>query len=245
MIPINSINRFPISSFRFQNRPVATVSSNILHTVTRRAEPILPNTLNSISINQLPEDFIFKTTDIFRQIGIFAHQAAELGQTWENRELLQTNITEEISNLGTVLEELSQDNLKLFIAFFQNPSLIQFSDSNRDQDLFLNNFPENFPENFFHIDVTSELGSLAALDLTGTVIDILSEENSGSELLKSLLDNLTDSIFNLSVIQSFEQNQEDTSTDIDRDFLRLLVQNQYFTPIMSDSNPPTIIDMIG
>ncbi|MBU2453294.1 MAG: hypothetical protein KJ668_08275 [Proteobacteria bacterium] len=189
-------------------------------------------------------------TDIIRRIGANAHQAAELEQSLKNRVLLQSKIAKDILNLKTVFEEFSQDDRKLFTALFQNqlPPGPAFSDSN--QDSFINSFPldgfvNSFPENFFGIDVTSKFGSLSAFNITSNAIEILSGRNSGKNLLEFLLDNLTKSIFNFPGIKNSEQDQNGFKTIQNLDIARLLAQSTYFSRTTADSNPLTIIDLVG
>jgi hypothetical protein len=250
MTPINSINPFPLSNYRFLNKPVIPASSVTQDPITKGVEPTSENTVDTVSVHLLPEGPAHEISNILRRINTRAHQAAELGQTFENRQLLQAEITENLSTLETVSNELSQDDLNLFVALFQNQLLLGPAYSDTGQDRFipspsLDGLVENFPESFFRIDVTSALGSLAALDLTGTALDILSERNSGAGLLESLLDNLTDSIFNFRFTESYDQYPDDTTTDQDRDFARFLARAPYFNTAPPGSNPPTIIDLVG
>jgi hypothetical protein len=250
MTPINSINPFLLSSYRFQNKPVTPASSVTRDPITKGVEPTSLNPAPTVSVHQLPEGPAHEISDILRRINTRAHQAAELGLTFENREVLQAKITEDLSTLKTVSSELSQDDLNLFVAIFQNQLLVGPAYSDTSQDRFIPNpsldgLLESFPESFFRIDVTSALGSLAALDLTGTALDILSVRNSGAGLLESLLDNLTDSIFNFRFTGGYEQYQDDTPTDQDRNFAHFLARAPYFNPAPPGSNPPTIIDLVG
>ncbi|MFA5904809.1 MAG: hypothetical protein WC836_12815 [Desulfobacula sp.] len=199
---------------------------------------------------QLPQDPLNEMTGIIRHIGISALQSAELEQTFENLELLQAEIAEDMSNLKTVLTEFSQDDLKLFAALFQNQAVAGPGNSNTDQnilnsDLLQNGGTENFLNNLFRIDVTSQSGSLAALDLTSSIINILSSKNSEPGLLESLLNSLNDLSFNFQGIGSAEQNPDNGTTQQESGIADRLEQASLANPALSNLFPPTIISLAG
>ncbi|WP_300464382.1 hypothetical protein [Desulfobacula sp.] len=139
MTPLNSINGFPISNYRFQNKPVIPASSPTRDPLTNGVEPASQHPAPAVSIHQLPEGLVREITDIVRRIGTRAYQAAEPGQTVENREVLQAKIAEELSTLETVSSDLSQEDLKLFAALFQNQVLFSPGYSDTGQDSFIPN----------------------------------------------------------------------------------------------------------
>ncbi len=200
MTPISSINHSPLSSIRLNNRPVSITSADTQNIDAKGVGQAHRNLSIAVSINLLPQGPLKNVTDIIQQINTQALHSLELGQTFENRQLLQADITENVSNLRTIFEGLSQDDLKLFVALFQNQSLVGPGNSTNNQNflnnsLSLNGILEDFPENLFRIDVTSQNSSLAALDITRSVLDILSTRDSESRRLESQLESLTELSF--------------------------------------------------
>lgn len=257
MIPISSINHSQISDSRLQFDSVQrtrvfedtqnSISANIQQT---QAVP----TENDL-INRLPQDQVHEVTDIFQSINILANQALELGQDFENREDLQTEVEEDISELRSVLDELTQDDLTLFIAIFQNQipvGLIDSGSASNDSvsDLSFNEISDNSLESLLSIDILSELGALTTLDLTGSIIDTLTRNNNSS-ILESLLDDLTNSLISATISESPAQDQEseETTTPSDSETSQDIDTAEPIIPIPPinppDSNPPTIIDFVG
>ncbi|MCM2285213.1 MAG: hypothetical protein NDI81_10555 [Desulfobacula sp.] len=201
-------------------------------------------------INQLPAGPVNEMTDILRHIGTVALQSAELGQTFENLELLQAGITEDISALKTALSEFSQDDLKLFATVFQNPAVIGSANPDTNQNSFNSGFFENqdvgdFLDNLLRIDITSQFGLLDALDITGNIINLLSLRNSGTVFLESLLESLTDSGFDSQDIGSPEPGQENTATQQDAGTADRPAETVLINPEPLNLNPSTIISLAG
>ncbi len=258
MTPIHSIIHNPAFDFRLQSSPVqrtrvpedtkAPVAANIQQPPADQSETDL--------INQLPQDRAREVTDIFRSINIIANQALELGQNFESRESLQVEVEEDISELRSVFAELTQYDLTLFVAIFQNqlPGGLIDSGSTSDNSAFGLSFSDvsnDSLESLLNLDVTSEPGALTVLDLTGSVIDTLSANNSNSSLLESLLNDLTGSLINAVISKSLSGDQEPEETTrssgnkTSQDFgtAGLNTQIPPLTPL--DSHPPTIIDFAG
>ncbi|MDX2463975.1 MAG: hypothetical protein QNK31_05640 [Porticoccus sp.] len=223
MEPISSINLFPLSGLSVQARwRVASTPQTAQDLNVSGVDQVRIHSENATLLNKLPQEPINNVNSILQQINTHALQSLELGQTFENRQLLQADVSEDISSLRTILDELSQDDLTLLVALFQNQPLVG-ADSfntgqsnsdffNTDQDIFNASLLSNGVfENLFRIDVTSETGSLIALDITGNVLDILSSRNFGSRLLESLLESLTNTSLNTEEGDVSEQNQDDTT----------------------------------
>jgi hypothetical protein len=244
MTPINSINSFSTSRVSLKKGLVSTIPEIVQSVDTRDVDQEQINLSNAILINQLPHGLVNDFSDIIRRINIQALQSLELEQTLNNRQSLQENIIQEEYRLRAIFEELSQDDLRLFIAVFQNQPPIGSDNSNNFQDFFNTNFffnglSEKFLENLFHFDVTSQTGSLSALDITGNILDILSRSDFGSKRLESLLEVQTNSGFTSIQIDTSEQSQDDITVQSGSD----TVQNLFFYPTPLNPNPPTIIDL--
>jgi hypothetical protein len=261
MEPISSINLFPLSGSRVRARRVASTPQTAQDLDTSHVEQARIHSENATILNQLPQEPINNVNSILQQINTHTLRSLELGQTFENRQLLQADVSEDISNLRTTLDELSQDDLTLLIALFQNLPLIGadnfntgqsssdfFSSDffNTDQEFFNDSLSSNqILDNLFRIDVTSETGSLIALDVLGNAIDALSTRDSGSRLLESLLGSLTNTSSNTEEGEVSEQSQDETTGQLSSDSEQLAVQNQSFKAVSPNSNPPTIIEIAG
>ncbi len=178
MAPISSIQLFPISTFQYQSGTVKRVFASAQQGAPADFKLTLSGLLDTLLIHQLPRGPAHDIALIFKRIHTYAAQAAEIDQTYKDKELLQSDVKEDLSNLKTILSELAQDELTLFAALFQhvlqNGIVSSTNDSNDPAtDVFIDGFKTDSLGNFFRIDVISERGTLAALDLTGTVIDIL------------------------------------------------------------------------
>jgi hypothetical protein len=201
-------------------------------------------------MNQLPEGPINEMRDILRHMEAVALQSAELEQSFENLELLQARITEDISTLKTVLSEFSQDDLKLLAAVFQNQAVIGPANVDTNQSGFNSDFFENqeagdFLDNLLRLDVISQPGLLDALDLTGNISSILSLRNFRTGFLESLLDILTDAGFGFPDIESPEPSPENTTTEQTTGIADRQAEALLGNPEPLNLKPSTIIDLAG
>ena len=257
MTPISSINQFQIIDRHLQFNSVrrirafADTQNSFLDDIQQT--PAVSTEINLI--NQLPHDQIREVTDIFRSINILANQALEPGQNFENRENLQAEVEENISELRSVLDGFTQDDLTLFIAIFQNQIPGAFIDSGSTStdsvfDLSFTGITDNSLESLFRINVLSEFGALTSLDLTGSIIDTFTGNNNSS-ILESLLDDLTDSLIGSTIFKSLSQSQESEKTTIflDTEISQGTDNTESIMPIPPsnppDLNPLTIIDLAG
>ncbi len=258
MEPISSIDHSFRSGFSLQTAPLRQ---------TQTPEGIQPPTITTLQqptagppeidlVNQLQQDQVQEAADIFRSLNILANQALEPGQDFENRQNIQNQVEEDISALTSFLDQLRQDDLQLFAAIFQNQvpgGLLDTggTDDNSVSDLLLDNSSRSALDGFLNIDVRSETGALNALDLTGSIIDVFTFNNTGSSLLESLLEDLTESLLITALQDNPEEDQEIEAPTVsseeeqqDNDTEALLA-----VPIppltQPGENPPTIIDFAG
>lgn len=251
MTPINSISHTPVYGFRSQAVPSQRTTASLEEFSSHTAfEPHLAITPEIDPITQLPQEQVQNVTDIFRSINIVANQALEPGQNFENRETLQAQVEGDILELNAALTEFEQDDLTLLIAIFQNqlPEGIIASgrrSNGTTSDPAFTETSGSTLESLLRIDVTTEPGALTALDLTGSIIASLARNNNDSSLLESLLDNLTESVINVTIADPLTEDQEseETTTSQDNNAEELLTQ---IPPLSSPaSNPQTIIDFAG
>lgn len=252
MESVTSINYSRPAGFQpLSRRALQYTDVQIIH------QPAAPPPDLAALAGQLPAGPAQDITGAFRRIHASANQAAEPGQPFENLELLQEKVSEEISALKSLFERLSQDDLKLFAAIFQHqiPDIIPAPDQDRDHFLTpqpLDDLTPELLENLLQIDVTSLSGSLAALDLSGIIIDALLEKSFGSRLLESLLEDLTDSIFTFRTTEHPDRdfresgktgNSAPATASLDHEIARLHAFPPSFAQV--GSNPPTIIEIAG
>jgi hypothetical protein len=216
-------------------------------------------------VNKLPQDQARKVTNIFSSIHILVHQALEPGQNFRDKEVLQSEIENDIAVLKSILDEVTQDNLKLYIAIFQNQTLGGLINSDRthnDSAFDLSNFvlSNNSLESLLNINVLSEFGALTAFDLTGRIIYTLTGNNN-SETLEFLLSILTFSLIHTEISENKVQDEkmEDTEEEEEVKAVTTTSSNRKISqdnvtkeliistlPInLSQSNPLTIIDFTG
>ncbi len=218
MTPISQINQFLIIDRQFQfnslqrTRAFEATQNNFFDRTQQTQD--VPTEIDLI--NQLPHDQVQHVTDIFRSINIHANQALEPGLDFLNRENLQTEVEEDISEIRSVLDGFTQDDLTLFTSIYQNQitgALFDTGSTSNDSvfDLSFNGITDNSLESLFSIDVLTESGALIALDLTGRIIDNFTR-NDDFSILESLLDKLNGSLFGSTIFNSLSQTQESEET---------------------------------
>ena len=242
MTPVQSVNSY------FQD--YRTVSPVQVSPATQSTQISRPPTQDVVLNNQaglLPPDQGQALAEQFRNINILALEAAEPGQSFDERQRIQNDASDIVSSLEDIFENLSQQNLDLFIAAVevQVPDLSSLN-SPSDNTSFFSDFSNTVAssstlEALLQIDLRSEQGILSALDLTSSVLDSLSFFNTGDSLLEGLVDI---SISN-AVVDSFSDaldsgSEEEPGTDEAADFPQL---TEPAAPPGTD--PPTIIDIVG
>lgn len=249
MEPIQSINRTSPVIIQPLNGPAAALSETEITALAANSGQARADRLAAELVRQLPEVPVREIAAVFSNISTTAIQAAEPGQSFEDRTTLQTDIIDDLLNLRSVFDQLSQEELSLFVAVFQN----HLPDSllGTGQDLFADdNFfspirtDDSLLDSFFRIDVVSERGILAVLDLAGTVLDILSVQDSGSGTLESLLDIFTQSSQAISISDTPDTAESiSTAESVNNDIALLRNQDPPFAQL--GTNPPTIIEIAG
>jgi hypothetical protein len=168
-------------------------------------------------LNQIPQQPAQDISGALGSLSVLAFQALEPGQSVQNRETLQVEADNQLADLRSLLDTLNQEDLTLFTAVFTNtiPQALTNTGTvpeDTSSTLSLDVFSNQTLENLFQIDITTESGSLAALNLINSFIDSLSSINNNSNPLETLLDNLTGSLINFAAVEApSEQAQTETS----------------------------------
>ena len=248
MTPIAPVGPYTTPFLPFRSQPVQETTGFVPEPdQTVSAESVSGSSPDPALFNQLPQGPVQLMLDYYRNINLLALQAAELDQTNENRLFLQEEISRDTSELRTIFDDLNRDQLELFVAFFENQVPGFSSNSNGNDSLFSGFFSETYSNNpledLLRIDVTSEIGLLSALDLSGSVIDSLSGFGSGSVFLESLLEFVGTVTPAVSVSDSPVPEPEEDSESPESD--TEIVSEEEASPLAPGSDPPTIIDIIG
>ncbi|MCA1794745.1 MAG: hypothetical protein ABR534_13150 [Desulfotignum sp.] len=262
MTPIHTINHTPPQDIRLQFRSVQQVQlSERTQQVTSNAlQQPLPVPLENDLVNQLFREQAQELTDIARSISILARQSLELDQDVEARQNLQTFVDEDISQLRTLFNSLSQDDLTLFATIFQNfipgglfdSGTTSNSDNNTFSDLSFREISDIDFESILDLEVLSEFGALGTLNFTNSIIDVFSGNTNGN-FLESFLDDLSNSIIFTAISEPLTQDSdsesEEVSTSSDSETSETSDADESAipipTPISPDENPPTIIELAG
>lgn len=246
MEPINSVTSSPVFDFR-------TVNSIQFEALTPLSENLPSNELNqsqsviSDLVDQLPQEPAQGVLDIFREINILSVQAAEPGQSIENRETLQIGVSDQILSLVELLEQINQDELDLFIALFQNQSINFSAESDLNSNLLSGLSPfdvaDNSLERLLQIDLRTEQGILFALDFSSNILSSLSIFETDSDFLENFLEDLIDISISNSLLEILSSEQEGTDTSDTEQAQTISEPNPPLTSPNGD--PPTIIELAG
>ncbi len=256
MEAVNSINHSLLSRQLFINRVSRTNQYSQIF-VKPAIEDLPADTLNHNLVNQIPDETASQFNRIFQDISILSTQSLELDQIIENRTLLQQGVTDNLFNLRTVFDNASQEELELFTAVFTSQisdSLLNTGSISSSDDSFLpdnllsGSLSPNVIESLFSIDVTSDQGSLASLELLNILLETLSINTLGFGSLNELLLGQDNSIFNLQILEIIgvddelentpeETNPSPTTEPVD--------EAELPQPEQNTENPPTIIELAG
>lgn len=247
-ISLNTNLNLPYPDFQ-GNR--ASISTLFLDTGSAETQPSITLPDAATALDQLPEGLVFDVTAILEQIRLSADLAARPDQTFDTRLDFQADITETLSELQTVFEEIAQDDLRLFTAIFVNqlPDFGGSSGSSRDESATsaaLDRLDsDTLLAPFLNIDVTSELGALYALDLTGSAIDLLSGSplGLGSDFLEVFLDSLSDSLFSGSPTGETILGADEGLAELNQRIALLQARN--LAANQGDDSAPGIISLAG
>ncbi len=206
-------------------------------------------------LNQLPQEPARNFDQTLRSLNALTFQALEPGQNSDNREALQTEADTQLDDLRSLLSTLTQEDLALFTAVFENTlpqsltdtgTVAEDASSTLSQDVFSNQTLENL----FQIDITTESGSLAALDLINSLIDALGNINSNSNPLETLLDNLTLTLIDFATTESPSSRVEpaETSTEqfgTDQTGSSSATEDLTASLLTQEQGAETIFDLVG
>ncbi|HKK98865.1 MAG TPA: hypothetical protein VJ943_01340 [Desulfotignum sp.] len=262
MTPIHTINQTPPQDIGLQFRSVQQVqlSESAQQVSSNAVQQPLPVPLENNLVNQLPREQTQGITDIARSISVLASQSLEIDQDIEARLNLQTFVDEDISQLRTLFNSLSQDDVTLFTTIFQNfigdglfdSGTSSNSDNDIVSDLSFREISNTALESILDLDVLSEFGALGTLNFTNSIIDVFSGNTNGN-FLESFLDDLSNSIIFTAISEPLPPDSalasEEVSTSSDSETSEASDADEpaipFPTPISSDENPPTIIELTG
>ncbi len=250
MEPISSINPLTILNSQIHRNQILTEPAISISDSHAQTEQESLTSFRAGLVGQLSQNTARNVGNIFRSINLLANQSLELGTGFLTRERFQIEVSNDLSNLRSIFDDLPQEELTLFTTLFQNrlpDSILNTGSSNENifSSLNLNGFSNDALDSLFQLDVTSEQESLLTLGLTNTLIDILSINNNDSSFLESLLDDLTNDFFNFRVPEETPDEDEESTTTPEVRESDVNLQNQIPPLTSPDGNPPTIIELAG
>ncbi len=261
MDAITSISHSLPNTQLFINRLTTNNLNNQIF-VTPTIEELPAEVLNYDLVNQIPEETVSQLNQIFQDLNILSSQSLELDQSIENRILFQQGVTDDLFALRSLFENASLEELELFNTVFASQisdSLLNTGSVSSSDDSFLsaNLLPDNLLsgslspniiESLFSIDVTSDQGSLASLELLNIFLDFLSNNSLGFGSLNDLLIDQDNYIFNLQILEITGIDDELEIAPAETESLQTteaLGEAELLQPEQNSENPPTIIELAG
>ena len=181
MLPVSSFTS-TINQIGFTSR-ANHVSRNQSAPLSEPAVPTLREReqASADASRALPRSDAQILTDSFKSLLKHVAQASEPGQSDDAREVLQQSIDKDLSDLQAAFDKISEGNLRLFIALFQNQLPGTFAGDGTN-DLLSSVTDDIFSDilaPLFRLDVTTESGALNALAIASAGIDSLSAGSGG------------------------------------------------------------------
>lgn len=253
MEPLSSINGAFYTRPSLFFRPTAE-NQEPQPILSSNAAPLPVNTPNLELLNQISSETLYEFERIFQDISALSVQSLELDQTPETRGLLQQNVTENLLELGTVLNGLSQGELELVTTVLSGPisdALLNTGSISPSGDSVLseNSLSVDVVETLLNIDITSGQGALDSLELLNILIETISDGIPVTTRLSDLLADQDNTIFNLQIIDTANQDTLETSSGETESETGAesteTVEDEILLPDPPVDSPPTIIELAG
>ncbi len=212
------------------------------------------NANDAISIVQVADGAMAEATELLQNIRVKAIQAGNASQSIESRQAIQADINKSLEALGNIAKNTSFNGQKLLSGSFTDKQFQVGASSGETISVSLGSIdPSNISEeslgSLSNIDVTTDEGVEAAIDITDMAIDYVNKQRSqaGStqNQLESTINNLHSTMVNTFSAESQIRDLDfaEESTNLNR--IKLLAKARSFAHAQAGIASKRVLDILG
>ncbi|MCP4022346.1 MAG: flagellin [Desulfobacteraceae bacterium] len=228
--------------------------ANQLASQAKGFEQAMKNANDAISITNVADGALGQAAEIVQDIRVKAIQAASAAQSPESRQAIQADIGKSLDALRDISQNTSFNGQKLLSGSFTNKEFQVGAAAGETVEISLGSIdPENITDetlgSLASIDVTTEEGAQAAIDIADTALDYLSQQRSqvGSiqNQLQSTINNLGNARINTLAAESEIRDLDfaEESTNLNR--IKALAKARIFAQAQANKSANNMIDIIS
>jgi len=249
-----SLNRFSTGKRinKASDDAASMVIADRLASQSRGFGQAIKNANDAISITQIADGALDQATELIQNIRVKAIQAANASQSPESLQAIQADIDNSIATLTDIAKNTSFNGQKLLSGAFTDKQFQVGASSGETIEISLGSIdPSQISDQtlgaFADIDVTTQEGAQAAIDLADTALDYISQQKSnvGSKQnqLESTINNLTNSRINTLSSESQLRDLDYAEEAMNLNKIKLLAKVRSFALAQSNTTAKNIVDI--
>ena len=230
------------------------VIANQLASQSRGFGQAIRNANDAISITQVADGALGQATELIQNIRVKAIQAGSAAQSPESRLAIQADIGKSLESLKDIAQNTSFNGQKLLSGSFIDKQFQVGTFSGETIEISLGSIdPARISDDTLgalaDIDVTTERGAQAAIELTDIALDYISQQRSqvgsSQNQLESTINNLSTARINTLSAESEIRDLDYAEESINLNKIKLLSKTRSFALAQANATSKGILDILG
>ena len=228
------------------------VIANKLASQSRGFGQAIRNANDAISITQVADGALAQATDLIQNIRVKAIQAASAAQSPESRQAIQADIGKSLESLKDIAQNTSFNGQKLLSGAFTDKQFQVGAFSGETIEISLGSIdPAMISDETLgalaDIDVTTQEGAQAAIELTDVALDYISRQQSqvgsSQNQLESTINNLSNARINTLSAESEIRDLDYAEESMNLNKIKLLSKARAFALAQANTTAKHIVDI--
>ena len=230
------------------------VIANTLASQSRGFGQAIRNANDAISITQVADGALGQATDLIQDIRVKAIQAASAAQSPVSRQAIQADIGKSLESLTDIARNTSFNGQKLLSGTFTDKQFPVGASSGETIEISLGSIdPAKISDETLgaltDINVTTEGGAQAAIDLTDIALDYISQQRSqvgsSQNQLESTINNLSNARINTLSAESEIRDLDFAEESSNLNKIKLLSKTRAFALAQANATSKGVLDILG
>ncbi|MCD4678097.1 MAG: flagellin [Desulfobacula sp.] len=226
--------------------------ANKLASQSRGFGQAIRNANDAISITQVADGALGQATDLIQNIRVKAIQAASAAQSPESRQAIQADIGKSLESLKDIAQNTSFNGQKLLSGAFTDKQFQVGASSGETIEISLGSIdPAMISDETMgalaDIDVTTQEGAQAAIELTDVALDYISRQQSqvgsSQNQLESTINNLSNARINTLSAESEIRDLDYAEESMNLNKIKLLSKARAFALAQANTTAKHIVDI--
>ena len=212
------------------------------------------NANDAISITQVADGALGQAADLIQDIRVRAIQAASAAQSPESLQAIQADIDSSLAALTDIAKNTSFNGHKLLSGTFTDRQFQVGTSSGETVEISIGSIdPTRISDQtlgaFADIDVTTQDGAQAAIELADTALDYISQQRSNigssQNQLESTINNLSNARINTLSAESQIRDLDYAEESMILNKIKLLSKARSFALAQANTSAKNILDIFG